>query len=75
MQALHDDAVTDFEGTGPGGGWDLRGMAEVISLQGDTIELLTERVIELERRFEEQALIAPAPLTHYMPRNRRNDVR
>jgi hypothetical protein len=71
MQELHEPAVSRFEGTGPGGGWDIKGMAHSLSEMNGLIALLLSRIDELERKLEDLALIAPGRSTAYLPRNRR----
>jgi hypothetical protein len=67
--------VTDFEGTGPSGGWDLHGMAQaIVKLQEDIVNI-NALLNLLKESIDGQELLAPAPSTIYMPKNRRNDVR
>lgn len=69
VQELHDAAVM-FDGTGPGGGWNLKGMAQEIHRLNLLLDHDNQRIIDLERRLEEMTLVKQAPSVSYLPRNR-----
>ena len=71
MQQVHEPAVSNYEGTGPGGGWDLKGMAEEIMRLNLLLDHDNARIMALEKRIEELTLIGSAPSPVYLPRNRR----
>lgn len=63
--------MSKYDGTGPGGGWDIHGMAEAIEHLQDAIINLTRQQDEINKRIESQALIAPGSFGGYIPRNRK----
>jgi hypothetical protein len=63
--------VSKYEGTGPGGGWDIHAMAEAIEHLQDAVINLTRQQDEMNKKLEDLALIAPGRSTAYLPRNRR----
>jgi len=61
--------VRDFEH--PAGGWDVKAMAEALS---EALDLIAEQAVKIEAlkvQIAEVALIPPAPIGTYVPRNRR----
>jgi hypothetical protein len=63
--------VSKYEGTGPGGGWDIKGMADEIHRLNLCLDHDNQRIMALEQKLEDLALIAPGRSTTYLPRNRR----
>lgn len=61
--------MTDFEH--PMGGWDMKKMSEALAA---TMELVAEQALAIEAmqaQLANVALIPPAPVGVYVPRNRR----